>query len=78
MPSRPRPRLPDLRRARELAALTQAELADLAGIHRVSLANLERSAVGAQPKTIRALAQALGCTPAQLLGEQDAGWQHAT
>jgi transcriptional regulator with XRE-family HTH domain len=56
-----------LRRARELAALTQEELAAAAGIHRVSLANLERGAVGAKPQTMRALAQALNCTPAELM-----------
>jgi transcriptional regulator with XRE-family HTH domain len=50
-----------------MAALTQAELADRAGIHRVSLANLERGAVGAQPRTVRAVAQALGCSPADLM-----------
>jgi transcriptional regulator with XRE-family HTH domain len=73
MPSSPRPRLPGLRRARELAALTQAELAERAGIHRVSLANLERGAVGALPKTVRALAQVLECSPASLMSEPPAG-----
>jgi transcriptional regulator with XRE-family HTH domain len=67
-PPHPRPRLLGLRRARELAALTQGELAQRAGIHRVSLANLERGAVGAKPQTIRALAAALNCTPADLIG----------
>jgi transcriptional regulator with XRE-family HTH domain len=67
-PPHPRPRLLGLRRARELAALTQEELAQQAGIHRVSLANLERGAVGAKPQTIRALAAALHCTPADLIG----------
>jgi transcriptional regulator with XRE-family HTH domain len=70
MPSSPRPRLPGLRHAREMAALTQAELAERAGIHRVSLANLERGAVGALPRTIRALAQALGCSPTDLLTDR--------
>jgi transcriptional regulator with XRE-family HTH domain len=67
-----------LRHARELAALTQAELADRAGIHRVSLANLERGAVGAQPKTVRALAQALGCSPADLMTDQSNGTKTET
>lgn len=71
MPSSPRPRLPGLRRERELAALTQAELAERAGLHRVSLANLERGAVGALPGTIRALADALHCTPATLMSNPD-------
>lgn len=71
----PRPRLLGLRRARELAALTQEELAQQAGIHRVSLANLERGAVGARPQTIRALAEALRCAPADLMRapESDSG-----
>ncbi len=72
VPGSPRPRLPGLRRARELAALTQAELADKAGIHRVSLANLERGAVGALPRTVRALAEALDCSPVDLLSQPKA------
>jgi transcriptional regulator with XRE-family HTH domain len=48
-------------------------LAERAGIHRVSLANLERGAVGAQPKTVRALAQTLGCSPADLMSDQGSG-----
>jgi len=38
----------------------------------VSLANLERGAVGAKPQTVRALAEALQCTPAELMTQPEA------
>jgi transcriptional regulator with XRE-family HTH domain len=59
-------KLPGLRRQRELAALTQDELAQRAGIHRVTLARLELGGE-AEMRTVRKLAQALGVQPADLM-----------
>ncbi len=65
-------KLPRLRVLRERAALTQDELAEQAGIHRVSIANIERGAKGAQAKTVRKLARVLGVKPADLMEAPDA------
>lgn len=61
------PKLPSLRRYRELAALTQQELADRAGIARTTLVHLEQQKAGARPTTVRKLAEALKVEPRALL-----------
>lgn len=59
--------LPGLRNRRILAALTQAQLADLAGISRLSITRLEARAGSATPQTVRRLADALKCEPRDLI-----------
>jgi transcriptional regulator with XRE-family HTH domain len=56
-----------LRHHRLLAALTQKQLADIAGLYDHShVSRLERGA-NARPATVRKLAAALNCTPADLI-----------
>jgi len=59
-------RLPGLRRQRLLAALTQEELATRAGVRRLTITRLENGGE-ALPPTVRRLAEALGCTPRDLI-----------
>ena len=61
--------LPALRQVRERAAMTQFELAGAAGLHPITIADLERLKNGANPKTVRALARALHVKPADLMQE---------
>jgi transcriptional regulator with XRE-family HTH domain len=63
------PLVPQLRRLREEAALSQRDLARLAGVARTTIFDLERGASAARPSTIRKLARALNCTPRELLRE---------
>jgi transcriptional regulator with XRE-family HTH domain len=68
MPSRTTVALPALQRLRVKSALTQQQLADLAQLHRVTVAELE----GGRPAnmgTVQALAKALKCRPADLMGD---------
>jgi len=58
--------LPGLRRRRLLAALTQAQLAERAGVERITVTRLENGG-HATPPTLAKLAIALGCSPAELL-----------
>lgn len=59
-------KLPGLLRQRLLAALTQAQLADKAGLRRLTVTRLENGGE-ARPPTVRALADALGCEPKSLI-----------
>jgi transcriptional regulator with XRE-family HTH domain len=61
------PSVSSLRRIRESRFLTQQELADRAGIHRVTIANLEGGREEARFSTIRKLAAALDVEPAALV-----------
>jgi len=61
-------KLPGLRHQRVLAALTQDELAEKAGVKRHTITRLEGGG-DARPPTVRRLADALGCTPADLYAE---------
>lgn len=61
------PKLPHLKRRRELAALSQQDLADRAGIARSTLLKLERLEAEARPSTVRKLAEALGIEPRELM-----------
>lgn len=61
------PRVPSLRRIREARFFTQQDLAERAGIHRVTIANLEGGREEARFSTIRKLAAALSVEPAALV-----------
>jgi transcriptional regulator with XRE-family HTH domain len=54
------PALPQLRRLRERAALTQEELAKESGVARTTILRLENGADAPYPSTTRKLAKALG------------------
>jgi transcriptional regulator with XRE-family HTH domain len=56
-----------LRTVRERVPLTQQELADLAGINRVTLVRIEAGQEEPFPRTIRKLAKALRVNPADLM-----------
>jgi len=58
-----------IRRRREEAGLSQEALADAAHLHRTYISLLERGQRQPQLETIRALAQGLGTTMAELVGE---------
>ena len=62
-------RLKRLRRIRERAALTQGELAEKAGLTRVSVVRIE-GGQPARPSTTRRLARALGVKPGDLMEEE--------
>ena len=51
--------LPGLKRHRVLAGLTQEELAERAGMHRVSIVELENRKRPARPRTLKKLADVL-------------------
>ena len=59
-------KLTRLRAIRERKALTQDELADLAGVSRQTVVKIERG-LEPRPPTIRKLARALGVEPADLM-----------
>jgi transcriptional regulator with XRE-family HTH domain len=61
------PPRPSLRRVRESRLLTQQELADRAGVHRVTIASLETTSGSARFSTVRKLATALEVDPAELM-----------
>src|SRR5712692_2884225 len=57
-----------LRSVRQRKALTQQELAEKAGVNRVTIARLEGGVDEPRPATLRKLAAALGVEPANLMG----------
>jgi transcriptional regulator with XRE-family HTH domain len=57
----------NLRALRESQAYSQAELAELAGVQKVTVTRIERGRVQPRPRTIRKLAKALGVNPGELL-----------
>ena len=59
--------MPGLRRARERALLTQAELAERAGIQRATVNRIETGATAARFTTVRKLAAALDIDPTELM-----------
>ena len=62
-------RLRELRRQR---VLSMRELEELAGVSYNTIWRLENRLTGAQPRTIRKVAKALGVDPAELVqGEED-------
>ena len=60
-----------LRGVRERQALTQQELAERAGISRVTVVRLESGLDDPRPPTVRKLAVALGVLPHELMGEAE-------
>ena len=56
-----------LKRARTLNALTQAELAERAGLTTAAVARIERDEAEPRPSTLRKLARALGVEPRELI-----------
>ncbi len=56
-----------LKRQRTLRALTQAELADRAGVTTATVARIERDEIEPRMTTLRKLAQALEVDPAELV-----------
>jgi transcriptional regulator with XRE-family HTH domain len=56
-----------LRMQRDRAGMTQLELANLAGIGRAQIANLETGRGDPSLVTLRKLAKALGCSPKDLV-----------
>jgi len=63
------PKTPRLREWRERATLSQEELKERSRISRATIADLEAGNRGAQPRTVRRLAAALGVEPVDLYGE---------
>ena len=63
-----------LRHARQRAVMTQAELAQAAGVALITANRLENDAIdNPRPETVRRLARALGVDPAWLLFGEDDG-----
>jgi len=60
-------KLTRLRHLRELAALTQSELAEKAGLTRAAMGRIETGVVNPRPSTIRRIADALGVRPQDLM-----------
>ena len=68
---RPVPNLVRLRDLRMRAALTQAELAERAGVARTTIIRLEAGDPKVNPSTLRKLARALHVRPAELWEERE-------
>jgi len=62
------PALPHLRDQRLRQALTQADLAEQAGVARTTIIRLEAGKPNVLPSTLRKLAKALHVKPVELLG----------
>ena len=60
----------NIRRLRELSALSQRELAVRARLSVTTINQIEAGKRKPMPKTIRKLAESLGVTPGELLAEQ--------
>ena len=60
-----------LRRFRRAKFLSQAELARLAGVHKLTIQRLEAGKTAPYARTIRQLAVALGVSPEQLASPDD-------
>ncbi len=58
-----------LKRLRTLNALTQAELAEKAGLTTAAVARIERDEAEPRPTTLRKLAEVLGVQPRELIEE---------
>ena len=58
-----------LRELRRLRALSQDELSELSGVGRATISRIEREDTGAQGRTLRRLASALGVDVAELVAK---------
>jgi transcriptional regulator with XRE-family HTH domain len=56
-----------LRELRKLRALSQDELAEVAGVGRATISRIERRETGAHGRTLRKLARALGVDVSELV-----------
>ena len=65
---RPANRLRDLRKR---AGLTQAQLANLTGVSQPAISQIENDETPMTVDHMRTFARIFGCTPADLLGDQD-------
>ena len=63
----------NLKRLRVLNALTQAELAQIAGLTPAAVARIERNEAEPRMTTLRKLAGALGVAPHELVKGEDDG-----
>ena len=61
----------NLKRLRTRTALTQAELAERAGLTTAAVARIERDEAEPRMTSLRKLAAALGVPSSELVGEQD-------
>jgi transcriptional regulator with XRE-family HTH domain len=66
-------RLTALKKHRILAGLTQAELADRAGVSRDTVVRLERLRQPPRPRTLKKLAEVLGVSTRDLASENGRG-----
>lgn len=62
--------LPNLRRYRDDKAWTQKQLSEKSGVAKATIARLEGGSFGAQPGTVRKLADALEVQPRDLIGNE--------
>lgn len=60
--------VPHLRRIRERAGMSQRDLEEESNVARARISLLERGEAGAQGRTVRKLAEALGVSTADLVG----------
>ena len=65
------PKLPRLRAIRERKALSQQELAEMAGLSRVAIVRIEAGLSDPYPRTIRKIAAALNVEPADLMAPEE-------
>lgn len=65
------PRLPRLQPIRVRKALSQRELARVAGVSADTIRRIEAQGASAQFPTVRKLAEALGVEPAELMAPED-------
>jgi transcriptional regulator with XRE-family HTH domain len=62
-----------VRHLRELRSLSLRELSDLSGVNYNAIWRIEVGRTGAQPRTIRRLAQALGVEPHEVMKRDNDG-----
>ncbi len=62
-----------LRDVRERRALSLRDLSELSGVNYNAIWRIEVSRTGAQPRTVRRLAEALGVEPHELMKGEDDG-----
>lgn len=60
-----------LRYLRESCGMTQDDLSEASGIHRVSIARYETGRNGMSIRNAQKIARALGCTVGELIGETE-------
>ena len=62
------PTVPNLRKLRIEAAMSQRELAEASGVTQGTISRLEQGDTNVQPSTLRKLAAALNVRPKELIG----------